>query len=213
MLSSTHQPALAMTYTKLTDLRIYWRIVVIELSEHHRGGRFQVELASVMVKIIPLVPDLWMARSVNSFCRNFRMTPPIPFPCLQTFWATGAWRPKLKLKATANYPNLVIDLLAFRLSQNSLAKLTVYNSNFGSQKDFNFFSGFNKLEALNIYNTINMIAFQYTSGYCLNFDICQLRTVQLWNKNTISLFKSRQTEEFRFVGQWNKWSNDRWVCG
>ena len=60
-----------------------------------------------------------------------------------------------------SYSNWVIDPLAFRLSQNSLAKLTVYNCNFGLQKDFNFLNGFNKLEELNIYNTINMTAFQY----------------------------------------------------
>ena len=58
-------------------------------------------------------------------------------------------------------PNLVIDSSAFRLSQNSLAKLTIYNCDFSLQKDFNFLNGFNKLEELNIYNTINMTAFQY----------------------------------------------------
>ena len=55
---------------------------------------------------------------------------------------------------------LVIDPLAFRLSQNSLTIFAVSSCNFVYQKDFNFLKGFNKLEELWI-AVIDLTAFQY----------------------------------------------------
>ena len=66
-----------------------------------------------------------------------------------------------EINIDGSYSNWVIDPLAFRLSQNSLAKLTVYNCNFGLQKDFNFLNGFNKLEELDFVRIFNFTAFQY----------------------------------------------------
>ena len=60
-----------------------------------------------------------------------------------------------------NCPNLVIDTLAFRASQNSLTDFFVTSFNFDLQKDFNFLSGFNKLEELGIFRITNFTAFQY----------------------------------------------------
>ena len=59
------------------------------------------------------------------------------------------------------YPNLVIDPLAFRASQNSLTKFSVDSFDFGLQKDFNFLNGFNKLEELDFVRIFNFTAFQY----------------------------------------------------
>ena len=61
----------------------------------------------------------------------------------------------------SNYPKLVIDPLALRSSQNSLAKFQVSNVDFGLQKDFNFLKGFDKLEELSISQIINFTASQY----------------------------------------------------
>ena len=59
------------------------------------------------------------------------------------------------------YPNLVIDPLAFRASQNSLVSFQVDNFDLALQKDFSFLGGFNKLESLYISNVNNLTAFQY----------------------------------------------------
>ena len=61
----------------------------------------------------------------------------------------------------ANFPNLVIDSLAFRSSQNSLVDFSIIFFDFGMQKDFNFLNGFNKLVELRISFPINLAAFQY----------------------------------------------------
>ena len=61
----------------------------------------------------------------------------------------------------SNFSNLIIDPLAFRSSQNSLAQFVVAEFDFGLQKDFSFLNGFNKLETLNIASSNNFTAFQY----------------------------------------------------
>ena len=60
-----------------------------------------------------------------------------------------------------NCPNLVIDPLAFRSSQNSLTGFFLEFFDFGLQKDFNFLNGFNKLEELILLQITNLTAFQY----------------------------------------------------
>ena len=60
-----------------------------------------------------------------------------------------------------NCPNLVIDPLAFRSSQNSLTGFYLSFLDFGLQKDFSFLNGFEKLEELSIYSLHNLTAFQY----------------------------------------------------
>ena len=50
--------------------------------------------------------------------------------------------------------NLVIDPLAFRLSQNSLVEFSVSNVDFGLQNKFSFLNEFNKLEGLHIIDTL-----------------------------------------------------------
>ena len=59
------------------------------------------------------------------------------------------------------YPNLVIDPLAFRASQNSLTQFGVSRLNFGLKNAFNFLNGFNKLEELTFSQITNLTAFQY----------------------------------------------------
>ena len=61
----------------------------------------------------------------------------------------------------SNYSNLVIDSMAFRSSQYDLISFTVSNCDLALQKDFNFLSGFVKLEKLFISNITNLTAFQY----------------------------------------------------
>ena len=60
-----------------------------------------------------------------------------------------------------NNPNLIIDPLAFRSSQNSLTEFYLSFLDFGLQKDFSFLNGFEKLEELSIYSLHNLTAFQY----------------------------------------------------
>ena len=56
---------------------------------------------------------------------------------------------------------LVIDPLAFRSSQNSLAQFSVRFFDFGLQNNFSFLKGFNRLESLNFSSMNNLTAFQY----------------------------------------------------
>ena len=65
------------------------------------------------------------------------------------------------IENTYSYPNLVIDPLAFRSSQNSLTGFFLEFFDFGLQKDFNFLNGFNNLEDLIISQITNLTAFQY----------------------------------------------------
>ena len=61
----------------------------------------------------------------------------------------------------AKFPNLVIDPLAFRSSQNSLTTFSIAYCNFVLQTDFNFLNGFNRLEEFYIFAANNLTAFQY----------------------------------------------------
>ena len=57
--------------------------------------------------------------------------------------------------------NLVINPLAFRISQNSTTTFTIDYCDLSLQKDFNFMNGFNNLQTLDIFNTNNVMGFQY----------------------------------------------------
>ena len=65
------------------------------------------------------------------------------------------------INIVGDYPNLIINPLALRSSQNSLTNFSVNYFQFGLQKDFNFLNGFDRLKELDIYDTKNLTAFQF----------------------------------------------------
>ena len=79
-LSQIDQPAVAiMSCEKLINVWIYWRIIVVNLSDHHRHHGLMTKKTlsarrqKFASKITPLVPVLWISTANTSLARAFRL--------------------------------------------------------------------------------------------------------------------------------------------
>ena len=186
LLSPTqHQPAFSITCAKLKNRRRnYWPILDLSVQYRHQHLLVAKEklvarqelIASKITLLVTVVcipttkspsnattfrlklsETYFSASKIQLYAIPDEITKPVSLPA-DILGKTGVTA-EIDIGCYSDY--LVIDPLAFRSSQNSLAKFYFTNFDFGLQKDFSFLKGFNRLESLNFSSMNNLTAFQY----------------------------------------------------